>query len=451
MPARQHPAGGQVVEGDVDEMVAADRHARVRHDVADRREPGPVGQLHVQQRLGGGEGPLRPAVVGGQVLQLRDQVLVAVGDRRPGRGQGSVAQPQDGALCADDVDVFDIAAIQQGLQPAQTPDEVLHLLRDQDFVVAAQRRVAAVEAAAGFEAELVFDPAAHQLPLVGQLEPVAVGMAAQLLDHQRPDVFGQRPIGGRGRHDATAPGEPSNSAADHSVADHVSAAAHLSGGANASATCRAARCRGLRDKPAAGGRPVAPHGGRAGIVGQLADQRRLTAGGDLRGRVGLSGRDDQQGGAGAERPGPQQVEQASRGADRGQGRAGHHQDPVTRTRAGRGCRAAVQVAAQIAQHIDGLEAGQTTPERRPRHRGGLGGAAQPRQRQRGVLARPDHQAAQRDIEGFGAAARHQLQQMTPRRPGAAAQTGGEVTTGRVGVHHDRGPRPCRGDRQRCWW
>src|SRR5207249_11151949 len=69
----------------------------------------------------------------------------------------------------------------------------------------------------------------------------AIGMAAQLLDHQRSDVFGQRPIGGRGRHDATAPGGATSSAAVHS------AAAHPSGGAKASATCRAARCKGLRE------------------------------------------------------------------------------------------------------------------------------------------------------------------------------------------------------------
>ena len=175
-------------------MVAADGDRGVRHDVADRREAGPVGQLHVQQRLGGGEGPLRAAVMGRQVLQLRDQVVVAVGDRRPRRYQGSVAQPQDRALGADDVDVFDVAAIQQRLYPAQTPDEVLHLLRDEGLLLAAQRRVPAAQPAPGFHTELVLDPGPHQLALIGQLEPVAVRAAAQLLDHRRADAFGQRPV-----------------------------------------------------------------------------------------------------------------------------------------------------------------------------------------------------------------------------------------------------------------
>ena len=53
---------------------------------------------------------------------------------------------------ADDVDVFDVAAIQQRLQPAQTPDEVLHLLRDDGLVLAAQRRVRRCRACAGFRA-----------------------------------------------------------------------------------------------------------------------------------------------------------------------------------------------------------------------------------------------------------------------------------------------------------
>ena len=68
---------------------------------------------------------------------------------------------------ADDVDVFDVAAIQQRLHPAQTPDEVLHLLRDEGLLLAAQRRVPAAQPAPGFQPELVLDPGPHQLALIG--------------------------------------------------------------------------------------------------------------------------------------------------------------------------------------------------------------------------------------------------------------------------------------------
>ena len=304
-----------------------------------------------------------------------------------------------------------------------------------DLVLAAQRRVPAVEPAPGFEAELVLDPAAHQLALVGQLEPVAVGMAAQLLDHRRPDAFGQRPIGGRGRHDATAPGEPSRLSRRPPSRSQLGAA-HISGGANASATRRAARCRGLRDSRAAGGRPVAPHGRRARIVGQLADQRRLTAGGDLVGRVGLSRRDDQQGGAGAERPGPQQVEEARRGADRGQGRAGHHQDPVAHTRAGRGCRAAVQVAAQIAQHIDGCRGGPDHARATP---------TAPRRPGRGCPAPPTRAGRARPPGPRGRAARPRAARCGSAPPAPADDTPAARRRGpdRRRCHHRTGRRPPR--------
>ena len=109
--------------------------------------------------------------------------------------------------------------------------------------------------------------------------------------------------------------------------------------------------------------------------------------------------------------------------------------------------ATVQVAAQIAHHIHGVEAGEPASERRPRHRGGLGGAPETRQHQRGVLARTDHEGAQRGLQRLGAAARHELQQMAPGGPGAAAQPRRDVPAGGVGVHHDRGPWPLRGDRQ----
>ena len=113
--------------------------------------------------------------------------------------------------------------------------------------------------------------------------------------------------------------------------------------------------------------------------------------------------------------------------------------------------ATVQVAAQIAHHIHGVEAGEPASERRPRHRGGLGGAPETRQHQRGVLARTDHEGAQRGLQRLGAAARHELQQMTPGGPGAAAQPRRDVParTGR------RPPRPRAVAIARrspdCWW
>ena len=182
--ARHRVEPDEVAQPDVDQPVLADGDLRAADDLADRSQPGSVGQLHVQERLRGGERPLGAAVVGSDVLHLRDQVRVGVGHRRVRGTDRAVGQPQDRQLGAADVNVLHLGEVEQFLDSAQSPQHVLHgpdhgpLLRRGQVLLAADR------AAPGLAVELLLDPRQQQLPLIGRCQRPAPQLRRQASDHR---------------------------------------------------------------------------------------------------------------------------------------------------------------------------------------------------------------------------------------------------------------------------
>jgi hypothetical protein len=78
-------------------------------------------------------GALGAALMGSNVLELRDQIGVGVRHRRGTDDELAAAQAKDGTLGTDDVNVLDLGAVEERLQPPKPPDQVLDLLGDRDF------------------------------------------------------------------------------------------------------------------------------------------------------------------------------------------------------------------------------------------------------------------------------------------------------------------------------
>ena len=136
----EHAEPDQVGQVDIEQAVAADRHRRVRDDVAHRGQPRSVGELHVQARLGGENARSAPAWCAATYCScaIRSASESAIGSGARRTDPSTIRS--SGRVVADDVDVLHIGQVQQLLQPAESPDGVLHRAQHRDLAVPVELR-----------------------------------------------------------------------------------------------------------------------------------------------------------------------------------------------------------------------------------------------------------------------------------------------------------------------
>ncbi len=116
---RHHAAGAEFLQGDAGEAVLADDDGRPVGDEGLGVETETILQVQGHDRVGRGE-RLRGLAVGGDELQLLDQLSIGVGDRR--HLDDPVGVDHEHAVVAEDLDVLHVGVFEQRL-PAPVPED----------------------------------------------------------------------------------------------------------------------------------------------------------------------------------------------------------------------------------------------------------------------------------------------------------------------------------------
>src|SRR5664280_730547 len=190
-----HAHADQLLQGDVDVPMAADREVRFRDHVPDPGGPLTVRQPHVDDRAGRHHLPLGRRPVGGDDPQLLDEFLVAVGDN-PALDNRPVRQPDMSRSCPRDVDVFHQRHVHHLLDPSEAVHAVQHGISDRVLLDLGPHVQALPGPGGAFPDDDVHRPSHRQLTL-GRPSQTAAPLLGVLIDQVVDlvdDVLNQREV-----------------------------------------------------------------------------------------------------------------------------------------------------------------------------------------------------------------------------------------------------------------